>query len=31
MIRNIQKKEQEGLLYENSAGNKIVGSFKLKL
>ena len=31
MIRNIQKKEQEGLLDENKAGIKIVGPFKTKV
>ena len=31
MMRNIQKKEEEGLLYENGAGNKIVGPFKTKV
>ena len=28
---NITKKEREGLLYENGAGEKIVGHSKLKL
>ena len=28
---DIQKKEREGLLYENGAGKKIVDHFKLKL
>ena len=28
---NIHKKEQEGLLYENGAGEKIVSHSKLKL